>query len=159
MILPIELNEVAKIRSDLENMSSHSTERLFELLSNSKNRVLTSAIFQTLHIAQKEFPGFPVLYFGSVCDAVKHHHPHAKALMYVLDIFGVEDKGTWATGYISRGEINPGDELVLLKADGRELTTRCLEMNKHPSQSAMLQLENLSMGEVCQGDCLVKLAL
>ena len=159
MISPAELNEVAAVRANLKGMSNQTTERLFELLSTSNNRTLTAAIIQTLHAAQYDFPGFQILYHGRICDALKCHYPSAVALICVLDVFGIENKGTFVSGYVVRGEIRPGDDLLLLKADGRDIDTRCLDATTYPSLVTTLRIEDLRMGEISQGDCLVRPAL
>jgi len=151
-----ELDEVAALRANLRGMSNETTERLFKLLGKSDDRTLTAAIVQTLHAAQSDFPGFPILYHGRISDALQNHHPSAVALMCVLDVFGVENEGTFVAGYIVRGEINPGDELILFKADGRDIETHCLEKTTHPSLVTTLRVEDLRMGEISQGDFLVR---
>lgn len=156
MKLPVEIKEVTEIRNDIENMSDVEQKRLFEILKNSTNRTLSAAIIQTLYIAQVEFPGFPILYSGSISEALDKQCKIYKSLMYVLDIFSIKDEGTIITGYVLGVEIHSADELVLLKADGRDLHTRCLKITEHPSGVASIQIDKLKMSEVSQGDCLVK---
>ena len=159
MDLPTELQEVAALRANISGMSQESTERLFGLLARSNNRTLTAAIVQTLHAVQHDYPGLPILYHTRICDSLQNYQPSAVALMCVLDVFGVENKGTFVSGYIVRGDIGPSDELVLLKADGRDMMSRCLDTTTHPSLVTTLLLEDLRMGEVSQGDCIVRPAL
>ena len=76
--------------------------------------------------------------------------------MYILDIFGIEDEGTFVTGYLCNGGFEEFDSLTLQKADGRNLPTMCKAILDHPSLVYRVLVDGLYTGEISQGDCLLK---
>ncbi len=149
------LQRVAEIRNDLPNMSDSLSDELYDILQKSKDRTVSAAAIQALYIAQTEFEGMPILYFGRISDALADKYDDTTDL-YILDIFGVEDVGVFVTGYAIGGEIQSGDKLLLEKADGRDIPVTCIEVTEHPSKNVCLQIEGVALPEVSQGDRLVK---
>lgn len=153
MNLPIEIVKVKEIRNNLDDFSDDYRDELYTILANATNRTLIASIIQTLRIAQDEFPGFPIVYHELIKNNTVSHN--TKPFLYILDIFGVDDVGTYVTGYIINGSFGVGDLLLLKKADGRDIPTSCKEISEHPSLISRVLLDELSMGEVAQGDCLI----
>ena len=131
-------------------------------LLRSRNRVLRAVAVQSMRKIDDANPGLGLLapaYF-------KFTEQDVTFLMIVLDVFGIKDKGTIATGLVSCGSVAVGDPLVLRKSDGRDVPTVCdgvdvfplgSNADVHPGASIGVRVRALSMGEVGQGDSLVKL--
>ena len=151
------LQKITEIRNNLTQMSDSLRDELYSILKSTKNRTVSAAVIQTLYLAQTEYPGAPILFYGEVHDALLGKHKRSEPYLYVLDIFHIKDKGVIVTGYIIGGEILLGDELSLEKADGRDLHTVCIEISEHPSRVSRVQIGKLAISEVSQGDRLVKL--
>ncbi|MDP8163314.1 hypothetical protein QJU93_09130 [Pasteurella skyensis] len=149
------LQRIAEIRNDLFNMSDQLSDELYSILKQSKDRTVSAAVIQALYIAQTEFAGMPILYFGRISDALADKYEDTTDL-YILDIFGVEDVGVFVTGYAIGGEIQLDDKLLLEKADGRDIPVTCTEVTEHPSKSMYLKIDGVALSEVSQGDRLVK---
>ena len=154
MSLSKEILKVRKIRNDIENFSDQYRDTLYEILANSEDRTLSASIIQTLRAAQEEFPGFQILQYELLIDAVKNHHQ--SPCLYILDVFGIEGEGTFVTGYLCNGEFEELDSLILQKADGRDLPTTCKAILDHPSLVYRVLVDGLYTGEIAQGDCLLK---
>lgn len=154
MSLSKEILKVRKIRNDIENFSDQYRDTLYEILANSRDRTLSASIIQTLRAAQEEFPGFQILQYELLIDAVKNHHQ--SPFLYILDVFGIEDEGTFVTGYLCNGEFEELDSFILQKADGRDLLTTCKAILDHPSLVYRVLVDGLYTGEIAQGDCLLK---
>lgn len=154
MSLSKEIIKVEKIRNDIENFSNQYRDTLYEVLAKSQDRTLSASIIQTLRSAQEEFPGFQIVQYDLLIDAVKNHYQ--SPFLYILDIFGIEDEGTFVTGYLCNGEFQELDSLILQKADGRDLPTMCKAILDHPSLVYRVLVDGLHTGEISQGDCLLK---
>ena len=154
MSLSKEILKVRKIRNDIENFSDQYRETLYEILANSEDRTLSASIIQTLRAAQEEFPGFQILQYELLIDAVKNHHQ--SPCLYILDVFGIEGEGTFVTGYLCNGEFEELNSFILQKADGRDLPTTCKAILDHPSLVYRVLVDGLYTGEIAQGDCLLK---
>ena len=154
MILPKEIIAVERIHNDVENFSNQYRDTLYGILSDSKNRTLSASVIQTLLFAQDEFPGFSIIQYELMQNAVKDHY--LNPFLYVLDVFGIEDEGTFVTGYLCNGKFQNSDSLSLKKADGRDLPTTCKAILDHPSLVYRVLVDGLRMGQISQGDCLIK---
>lgn len=154
MSLSKEILKVKKIRNDIEDFSDQYRDTLYEILANSQDRTLSASIIQTLRAAQEDFPGFQILQYELLIDAVKNHHQ--SPFLYILDVFGIENEGTFVTGYLCNGAFEELDSLILQKADGRDLPTTCKAILDHPSLVYRVLVDGLYTGEISQGDCLLK---
>ena len=154
MSLSKEILKVRKIRNDIENFSDQYRDTLYEILANSEDRTLSASIIQTLRAAQEEFPGFQILQYELLIDAVKNHYQ--SPFLYILDVFGIEGEGTFVTGYLCNGEFEELNSFILQKADGRDLPTTCKAILDHPSLIYRVLVDGLYTGEIAQGDCLLK---
>lgn len=152
------LQDISEIRANLDDMSVVVKERLFEILSSSTDRAVSAAATQALYIAQAEYPGVTILYYGSMCDALEHQQRNSEPSMYVLDIFGVRDVGTFVTGFVIGGEFFPDDKLMLQKADGRDIPIKCISIEVTPAQVSKVELADIAISEISQGDRLVKVS-
>jgi hypothetical protein len=154
MELKLEVAAVLGLFGDPSSMAP-----LAALLPSSDRR-LRAAAAQAMHKIQLANPSKRSLYLSYFLFG----DPGVTFLLIVLDIFGVEGKGTIASGVIGTGSVATGDRLLLRKADGRDLRTtvdgverlRTTGKAPAPGESIGVFLRGLSMGEVGQGDSLVK---
>ncbi|EKN4607176.1 hypothetical protein ACFJ92_004523 [Vibrio parahaemolyticus] len=153
------LQEVSDIRGGLDHLTPLMTDRLYEILSRAPNRVVASAVIQTLYLAQERHSDFQILYYGGMLDAFTRAYGYGSPFMYILDIFNIKDVGVVVTGYLIAGQIEIEDKLCLLKADGRNIELVCTGVEETLSRVYQIFISPIAMTEISQGDCLVKYSL
>jgi translation elongation factor EF-Tu-like GTPase len=134
------------------------TEFLYECLGRRSNRTVRAAAVQTLKYLQDRYEGAQILLWHRFVDIALDLPQGKEFYMYVLDVFGIKGKSTCVSGYLSDGTIKPGLDLILEKADGRDIEIVCEDViNPYSStieKGSFVQvfIRNVTMGEVSQGD-------
>jgi translation elongation factor EF-Tu-like GTPase len=152
------LAEIARIRHAPDPGPS-DTERLYHHLRERRSRAVRAAAVQALRALQERFEGVFIIDGPRFVGIDGPAYADDKFFLYVLDVFGVEGKGASAVGYVSSGAVEIGQPLILEKADGRDLPTRCTEIRQlRPPEGVGgclgVFLADLTMGEISQGDAL-----
>lgn len=148
---------IKKIRY-ANDVSPNDTEFLYECLGRRSHRTVRAAAVQTLKYLQDRYEGAQILLWHRFVDIALDLPQGKEFYMYVLDVFGIKEKGTCVSGYVSDGTIKLGQDLILEKADGRDIETVCEDvLNPYSStieQGSFVQvfIRNVTMGEVSQGD-------
>jgi hypothetical protein len=154
-----ELADIQRIRYS-DEFSPSDTEFLYECLSKASGRTVKAAAIQTLRFFQDRFEGAQILVPQRFVNINLDAAEDVAFYLYVLDVFGVRDKGTCLVGYVSDGSISKGQRLILQKADGRDIRTQCVEVSSptspHIGQGSLVHvyISSITMGEVSQGDVL-----
>lgn len=154
-----DLAEIKRIRYS-DEFSPRDMEFLYECLSKTSVRTVKAAAIQTLRFFQDRFEGAQILVSHRFVNINIDAPTEVAFYLYVLDVFGVRDKGTCLVGYVSDGSINKGQRLILQKADGRDIRTQCAEVSSptssHTVRGSLVHvfISGITMGEVSQGDVL-----
>ncbi len=153
------LGEITRIRES-DDPQPADVDRLYQFLRDARGRAVRGAAIQALRALQDASKDAPILTGAKLRGLDPAAEKSGAFRLYVLDVFGIAGKGTIATGIISSGTVAVGQRLILEKADGRDLSTRCVAVDRldnrpiAPGVSVGVMLEGLAMGEVGQGDLL-----
>lgn len=146
------LNEINKIK---EESNPENSEYLASFIFKYNNRVISAAVIQALHKISSENEGAPVMMPSFLIDPASPN----EFCLYVLDIFGIKNRGTCVVGIVSSGSLGYGNPLILKKADGRDILTECEDIpffheqdTIEPGDNIGIFLKDITMGEVAQGD-------
>ena len=143
-----------------EDASPNDTEFLYECLARDSDRTVKAAAIQALRYLQDKYEGASILIWHRFVDVRIDAPEESSFYLYVLDILGVEGKGTCVVGYVSDGSIKQGQHLILEKADGRDIETMCDEVTcpytSKIERGSLVRIfiNGVTMGEVSQGDVL-----
>lgn len=151
------LNQLSNMKID--EIADKQIIEVYEILSKSQERAVQASAIQLLSHWQNELAGAPII-TPTRATEFKTEQNH-RFQLFALDTFTVKDRGTFVSGMVFQGSIKVGDKLILQKADGRDLVTRCLSLEtiNLPEVQAgafiVMQLENLTEQDIQQGDALI----
>jgi|GEM_PF-6773437 len=148
------LEEVQRLRAHIDNVSISQVDQLYQILSDTTDRTVAAACIQTIFIAQGKVPNSTFLNYEKMDGYLRYKFSNTHA--YVLDVFKTEEVGVYVLGFVINDTLQVGDPLILKKADGRDIVTRCLSLKTNLNGSSVIEVADLFMSEIAQGDLLEK---